>query len=240
MASKAPVEGHEFTEGDSAQGVAQTAVYVYEVPVRLWHWVNALCIVALCVTGYFIGKPPFTLSGEASSHSFMGQIREIHFIAGQIMTVAFIGRIYWAYFGNTHARQIFHIPFWSKAWWGEVWHEIKWYALIAPQPKRYIGHNPLAHLAMFFLFTCLAVGMLLTGWALYAEAKGIDSVLYMLFGWVIDLFGGSFPVHTIHRLGMWVIIGFTMIHLYAAIREDIMSKQTIISSMFSGWRHFRD
>ena len=33
------------------------AVYVYEAPLRLWHWVNALAIVVLAVTGYFIGKP---------------------------------------------------------------------------------------------------------------------------------------------------------------------------------------
>ena len=33
------------------------SVYVYEAPVRLWHWVNALAITVLAVTGYFIGKP---------------------------------------------------------------------------------------------------------------------------------------------------------------------------------------
>lgn len=32
-------------------------IYVYEAPVRLWHWVNALCIVLLCVTGYLIAAP---------------------------------------------------------------------------------------------------------------------------------------------------------------------------------------
>ena len=31
-------------------------IYVYEAPLRLWHWVNALCIVVLCITGYLIGK----------------------------------------------------------------------------------------------------------------------------------------------------------------------------------------
>jgi Ni/Fe-hydrogenase 1 B-type cytochrome subunit len=31
-----------------------------------------------------------------------------------------------------------------------------------------------------------------------------------------------------------------MIHVYVAIREDIMSRQSIISSMISGWRNFKD
>ena len=32
-------------------------VYVWEIPVRFYHWVNALSLVILCVTGYLIGAP---------------------------------------------------------------------------------------------------------------------------------------------------------------------------------------
>lgn len=35
-----------------------TEVYVWQLPVRIFHWVNALCIVILCITGYIIGNPP--------------------------------------------------------------------------------------------------------------------------------------------------------------------------------------
>lgn len=64
---------------------------------------------------------------------------------------------------------------------------------------------------------------------------------YTLFSsWVIPLFGQSQDVHTWHHVGMWVIICFVIVHIYAAIREDIMSQQSIISSMFSGWRTFRN
>ena len=33
------------------------AVYVYETPLRMWHWINALAIVVLALTGYFIASP---------------------------------------------------------------------------------------------------------------------------------------------------------------------------------------
>ncbi len=33
-------------------------VYVWELPVRIFHWVNATVIVVLCITGYLIGHPP--------------------------------------------------------------------------------------------------------------------------------------------------------------------------------------
>ena len=87
-------------------------VYVYEAPVRIWHWVNALCMVMLFVTGYLIASPPASVTGEASAHFQMGYIRFAHFAAGQILAVFFLLRIYWAFVGNAHARQIFYVPFW--------------------------------------------------------------------------------------------------------------------------------
>jgi Ni/Fe-hydrogenase 1 B-type cytochrome subunit len=57
---------------------------------------------------------------------------------------------------------------------------------------------------------------------------------------VIVTFGNSLDVHSWHRLGMWAILLFVMIHVYAAIREDIMSKQSMVSTMISGFRMFKD
>jgi Ni/Fe-hydrogenase 1 B-type cytochrome subunit len=39
---------------------------------------------------------------------------------------------------------------------------------------------------------------------------------------------------------MWGIVLFVIIHVYAAVREDIVSRQSLISSMVSGERLFRD
>ncbi len=32
-------------------------VYVWELPVRAYHWINAIALVLLCITGYLIGAP---------------------------------------------------------------------------------------------------------------------------------------------------------------------------------------
>ncbi|HDZ59000.1 MAG TPA: Ni/Fe-hydrogenase, b-type cytochrome subunit, partial [Ignavibacteriales bacterium] len=32
-------------------------VYVWEIPVRIYHWLNALVVATLAVTGYLIGNP---------------------------------------------------------------------------------------------------------------------------------------------------------------------------------------
>lgn len=228
---------HSSTEATSPA----EKVYVYEAPVRLWHWTNALCIIVLCITGYFIGQPPPSMPGEAFNTFFFGNIRMVHFAAGQILAVAFLLRVYWAFVGNHHAKQIFLLPFWSGRWWKEVWHEIRWYSFAAKTPKKYVGHNPLAQLAMFFLLVVPLVLQILTGFALYAEGQGTHTWWHSAFGWVFGLFGNSsFAVHTYHHLIMWVIVLFSIVHIYVAIREDIMSRQSLVSTMISGWRYFKD
>ncbi|WP_370678267.1 Ni/Fe-hydrogenase, b-type cytochrome subunit [Pleomorphomonas sp. PLEO] len=220
--------------------VSGPSIYVYEAPVRLWHWGNALCITILAVTGYFIGSPPPTMPGEASDNFLFGYIRFAHFSAGQVLAVAFLARILWAFWGNKYSRQLFYLPVWEKTWWKGVIREARWYLFLEKEPYKYIGHNPLAHAAMFAMFTLFNLGMIVTGFALYSEGAGRDSWQAKAFGWVFSIWPNSQDVHTIHHLGMWVIVIFAIVHIYAAVREDIMSRQTMISTMISGERQFRD
>jgi Ni/Fe-hydrogenase 1 B-type cytochrome subunit len=227
-------------EAAVAQAAAIKSVYVYEAPVRLWHWVNALSITVLAVTGYFIGSPLPTMPGEASANFLMGYIRFAHFAAGYVFAVGLLGRLYWAIVGNHHARELFTLPVFSGAYWREVLTMMKWYAFLIPRPSRYVGHNPLARAAMFFGFFFLSLFMIVTGFALYAEGLGMGSWADRLFGWVIPLFGQSQDVHTWHHLGLWGMVIFVTLHVYAAIREDIMGRQSIVSTMISGYRTFKN
>jgi Ni/Fe-hydrogenase 1 B-type cytochrome subunit len=240
------VDGAILTEADADENDLrtarrQTSVYVYEAPVRIWHWVNAAAITVLCVTGYLIASPlPSMQIGEATNQFVFGYIRFAHFAAAMILTVGFLGRMYWAIFGNHHARQLFTLPLLKAHWWSEVWFEIKWYLFLEKKPKKYIGHNPLAQLAMFMFITVGVSFMIVTGLALYGEGLGAGSWADRLFGWVIPLAGGSQMVHSLHHLGMWWIVIFMIVHVYVAIREDIMSRQSIVSTMISGHRTFKD
>jgi Ni/Fe-hydrogenase 1 B-type cytochrome subunit len=225
--------------GAIAQGQSLKAVYVYEAPVRLWHWINALAITVLAVTGYFIASPLPTQPGEASANYLMGYIRFAHFAAGYIFAVGLLGRIYWAFVGNAHARELFTLPLFTAAYWREVVTMLKWYAFLIPQPSQYVGHNPMARLAMFVGYFLLSVFMLFTGFALYGEGAQMGSWQERLFGWVIPLMGQSQDVHTWHHMGLWAMVMFVTLHVYAAIREDIMGRQSIVSTMISGYRTFK-
>jgi Ni/Fe-hydrogenase 1 B-type cytochrome subunit len=216
------------------------SVYVYEAPVRIWHWVNAIAITVLAVTGYFIGQPLPSMPGEASDYYVMGWIRYIHFTAGYVFAVGLLGRIYWAIVGNHHARELVTLPILRAAYWKEVFAMLAWYLFLRPRPNQYVGHNPMARLAMFFGFFLLSLFMLASGFALYSEGLGVGSWADTLFGWMIPLVGGSLSLHNLHRLGMWAMVCFVMVHIYAAIREDIMGRQSIVSTMISGHRTFKD
>lgn len=225
-----------------AHGRSIKSVYVYEAPVRLWHWVNALAITVLATTGYLIGQPLPSVPGEASANYLMGYIRFAHFAAGYVLVVGLLGRIYWAFAGNHHARELFTLPVLRAAYWREVGAMLAWYAFLRPRPNQYVGHNPVARLAMFFGYFVLTLFMVATGFALYGEGAQDGSWAHTLFtSWVVPLFGGnSQQVHSLHRLGMWLMVCFVMLHVYAAIREDIMGRQSIVSTMISGHRTFKD
>ncbi|MBK9359830.1 MAG: Ni/Fe-hydrogenase, b-type cytochrome subunit [Rubrivivax sp.] len=216
------------------------AVYVYEAPVRIWHWVNALAVTVLAVTGFFIGRPLPSVPGEASDWYLMGSIRFAHFAAGYVLAVGLLGRAYWALVGNHHARELFTLPLTRAAYWREVGAMLAWYAFVRPRPNQYVGHNPVARLAMFFGYLLLTVFMIATGFALYSEGTGHGSWADIAFGWVIPLIGDSQLVHTLHRLGLWLMVCFVIVHVYAALREDIMGRQSIVSTMVSGYRTFKD
>lgn len=213
------------------------AYYIHEAPLRLWHGISAICIVVLSVTGYFIGRP---LPGEAALLPLTDYIRLTHFTAAYVFSIGMLYGIYWRSAGNRYTREGLWAPFWRKSWRRHFLDEVRGCFIPQKQPLKYMGHNPIGQLAMVG-YVWLAVFMVLTGFALYGEGEGKHSWVYALTGWITDLFGGdSLDVHYWHRLGMWGILLFVMAHIGTAVREDIMTRQSMIASMVNGWRMYKE
>jgi Ni/Fe-hydrogenase 1 B-type cytochrome subunit len=213
--------------------------YVWEAPVRIWHWLMAVAMVVLAITGYLIGSPPPSIGGEAYDHFMFGYIRFAHFAAAYVFAVTFVMRVVWAFFGNRYSREIFLVPLkmLTPSWWGGFIKQTMHYLFLRREVQPWLGHNPLAMAAMFFMYVLGAVFMICTGFALYGEGLGMDSWAFKLFSsWVLPLLGYSQNVHTLHHLGMWYLLIFTIVHIYMVVREDIMSGETVISTMINGWR----
>jgi Ni/Fe-hydrogenase 1 B-type cytochrome subunit len=88
-----------------------TWVYLWSAPLRAMHWIAAVCVVTLVVTGFYIGRPYFMTSGEASAHFLMGRVRFIHFTAAAVLVMTGIVRVYWLFAGNQFERLPALFPF---------------------------------------------------------------------------------------------------------------------------------
>jgi Ni/Fe-hydrogenase 1 B-type cytochrome subunit len=213
-------------------------VMVWELPVRIFHWLNVLAIIVLIVTGFLIANPPALLSSaEATNLQTFGIIRFIHFTAAYVFFFVMILRIYWAFAGNRFAHWRAFWPF-SKRRWENFKHVLRIDVLLQNEKIHdvkniSIGHNSMAtfsYLAMFFI----AVLQVFTGFALYADLS--SWWLPKLFSWVIPLFGGDFMVRTIHHLATWIFIFFSMVHVYLVFYHDWLEGRGEVSSMFGGYK----
>ena len=128
-------------------------VFVWELPVRVYHWLNALAIIALCVTGYLIGNPPGIMSQSEASYRFLfGTIRFIHFLAAYIFFFNFLFRIYWGFVGNKYADWKNFIPT-NRQFFKDMWDVIRIDILLQKNRDHLaIGHNALAGFVYFLTF----------------------------------------------------------------------------------------
>lgn len=216
------------------QRVLNTKIYVWEFPVRLYHWVNALAVTLLAVTGYLIGSPPaLQSSSEASFGYWFGTVRFIHFVAAFVFFFTFLFRIYWGFVGNRFAKWNNFIPT-KKEQWKEMIHVICLDLLqICKKPLKSIGHNSLAGLTYFLAFLAF-IFQAMTGFGMYSAMS--DAWLPNLFSWVVPLMGGDFAVRQWHHVMMWFFVIFSINHVYLVFYHDYVEGRGTISSMAGGWK----
>ncbi|RYL93614.1 Ni/Fe-hydrogenase, b-type cytochrome subunit [Sporolactobacillus sp. THM19-2] len=224
----------KISERRSAQLREQHSVYVWELPIRIFHWVNAASIMILMLTGIYIGHPFITpaSNGEAYYDYLMGWVRIIHFITAFVFTANLIFRAYWTFKGNHYAKsQIL-----QKSFWTGLIETLKGYLFLPNHKKHYIGHNPLAQLSYWIFIGLGSVIMVFTGYYMLFQPQP-DAWYAKAFDWVVFLFGGSdFTVRSWHHLVAWAFMIFIVIHVYMAFREDWLSKNGTMSSIFSGYK----
>jgi Ni/Fe-hydrogenase b-type cytochrome subunit len=209
-------------------------VYLWERPLRYMHWVAALCIVALVVTGLFIGRPYFVPAGDPGSAYLMGWMRFIHFLAAAVFVMTAIVRVYWLFMGNRFERLPALFPVRRRDLRNLI-KVVKFYLMIRPErAPRYLGHNPLQQLSYTGLYLVAAI-MVVTGFAMYGQSNP-GGFLYTTFNWVNTLFGGQQIVRFIHHVLTWVFLIFIPIHVYLALRADAIERTGTISSIISGGR----
>lgn len=209
-------------------------VYVWEQPVRWFHWINAACIVTLGVTGWMIAHPPALMnSNEASFSYWFGSVRFVHFVAAYLLLVNFVFRLYWSVMGNKYANWRNFFPL-TKAQLKQIGDVLKVDVLqFSNKPVETLGHNSMAY------FTYTATGLLtifqiLTGFALYAPTS--LAWFPQLFTWVTPLFGSEYNLRIFHYAALWLFVVFTIVHVYLVFYHDYVEGHGVISSIVGGWK----
>ncbi|HXY29807.1 MAG TPA: Ni/Fe-hydrogenase, b-type cytochrome subunit [Gemmatimonadaceae bacterium] len=209
-------------------------VYLWHWPIRAMHWAAALSIVALAVTGFYIGGPYFAPPATQHTPYFMGWIRLIHFSAAGVLVATGIIRVYWLFAGDKYERLAALFPV-KKRDWVNLYRMVKYYLMIQPEKApHYLGHNPLQQFSYTLIYLAALV-MVITGFALYGQSNP-SGLIYAIFGWVSPLLGGLQHVRVVHHVTTWVFLIFIPIHIYLAVRADVIERSGTITSIISGGR----
>ncbi len=219
------------------ESIGSQPIYVWELPVRVTHWLIVISIMVLAATGLYIHGPFLVPSDPIEASKRMADARFWHEIFAIIFSISVAVRFYWGFVGNSfsswsqiipHRREQFH-------YMGEM---AKYYAGRRRHPVPYAGHNHLAGLAYTIvsvgLFAQVVSGLLLFGWIMPSGP------FHLLFGWGNAVpFGGIQTVRLLHNVLTFLFIAVMIHHVYSAILIDIEERNGVLSSMFSGYKNIR-
>ena len=205
-------------------------VYVWQLPVRVTHWLVALSIMMLSITGIYIGYP--YLHG---GNSLMLVMKAVHLVSAIVLVCAVVWRIAWLFMGNAWSTWRAFVPFATPGWWGRAWETVLFYSFLRRDSPEETGHNPLAATAYIGVYGLICIEIF-TGFALNANTWG--GWWYTAFGWIFLLLPAN-DVRLVHHLAMWFLLGFVVHHIYSSVLMDAQERSGILSSIATGYKFVR-
>lgn len=208
------------------------AYRVWELPVRIAHWMIFFSIAALCITGYLIGRPLLSAPSEAAKEYVHGTLRFVHFAAAYLLLTAFVIRVYWGFVGNRFSRWSRMLPVTRRRWNG-IWDDAM--ALLLPwrAHKVYTGHAPLANLIYLSAYLGVVVG-LVSGFIHYAQSH-YSPFWRWVAGTGLSLFGNNLNIiHLVHHQTLWFFVVYVIAHVYMVTYTMVVSRTAEVDTMISG------
>lgn len=216
-------------------------VYVWEIPVRFFHWTTVLSTTILIITGFIIADPPaITANVEATNSYWFGYVRAIHMITAYILIAVLIFRIYWAFAGNQFANWRNFIPY-TKKGIKNILYVLK-VDIFLMRDKEHklsnisIGHNYLAAFS-YFIMTLVFIFQVITGLSLMSSTS--SWWFPKAFHWILPLLGGEIAVRYFHHILLWLFLAFIVIHVYLVLYHDYIEARGEASAMISGFKFIR-
>jgi Ni/Fe-hydrogenase 1 B-type cytochrome subunit len=224
----------------------------WDLPVRLFHWINVLCVLTLSFLGLIMLNK--SAIGISSAEAGIG-LKTLHVLVGYVFVANLVVRIIWGFVGSKYSR-------WSSVLPGKNFRqELKNYqaSIKAGQPQTFVGHNPKGRISVMVLVLMLivmtATGLVRAGTDIYfpplgsmfasqVAADGVspsDIKPYDKTGTdpakLAQLQSFKKPIGVIHVYTAYVLWFLILLHVVAVIRAERTGEGTLISAMFSGKKH---
>ncbi|MDX8404605.1 MAG: cytochrome b/b6 domain-containing protein [Mariprofundus sp.] len=222
---------------------------VWDLPTRLFHWVNFTTVLLLILVGLLMlyKKDLGITSLEAKI-----AIKEIHILIGYLFAVNLFIRLVWGFIGNRFARWSNIIP--GKGFGSQLAAYIA--SIKSGEPQQFLGHNPMGRLAVVLLMLLLvsqaATGLVRAGTDVYYppfgsmfaaqvaaegvdpaslkpyDKTGVDPVKYKALSSFKEPFG------EIHIYTAYALMLLILLHIAAVVRAEISENEGLVSAIFSG------
>ncbi|MCW8821492.1 MAG: Ni/Fe-hydrogenase, b-type cytochrome subunit, partial [Sulfurovum sp.] len=186
--------------GKPEEYIVEHPDFVYSSSNRILHWIRALVITGLIITGFYIAHP--FLSSEGSTDSLLfGKWAMWHFILGFILISSGLLRIYLFFFGKDSEgelrslKDVFSLRSWII--------QLKSYFFIGELRKKGF-YGPLQFITYFMIMVLVVVASV-TGLILYVHVyhQGVGGLLYESMRTIEAWIGGLAVVRYIHHITMW-------------------------------------
>jgi len=243
MDTSAAVEEHPGTEKPPPPRIA----YRHRLPTRIWHWINAITVIVMLMSGLMIlnahprlywgeyganfdhawldlGPRPFPGWATIPSSYDLAGARRWHlafawlFVAGLLI---FLVVSLW----NRHVQRDL-APTRDQVKPRHIWNDIKAHARLRfPAGDAALSYNVLQKLSYVAVVFVLLPLMILTGLAM---SPAMDAA----WPWLLDLFGGRQSARSIHFLSAAALLLFTIVHLVMVVLAGPINE---MRSMITGW-----
>ncbi len=222
---------------------------VWDAPTRWFHWINALCVIALVAVGVVI----LNASSLGASNEGKIALKTVHVLIGYVFAINLLVRLIWAFIGNRHARWSAFLPM-GRGYLQALFSYLRNFG--SGRHGQYLGHNPAGRLAATALFLLILVqavtGLVLAGtdifyppfghWiAQWIAAPGLDPA--SIAPYAKEMYDPAAyeamrafrkPFIEIHEIGFYALIIMVVLHVTAVVVTEIKEGGGIVSAMFTG------
>ncbi|MCL1125025.1 cytochrome b/b6 domain-containing protein [Shewanella surugensis] len=230
----------------SSRSEIQQTYTVWDLPSRIFHWVNLLLVVLLLFVGLImLFKPELGITGLAAKI----KLKELHIVIGYGFAINLAMRLLWGFIGNKFAR------------WGTLFfnkEDLKQYinAMKNNNTPQYIGHNPFGKIAIILILLTLLIisitGLIRAGTDVYYppfggitqeyiaqknvdpasikpyDKTGVDDKKYAVLSPYKGLAG------KVHLYSVYFLILLILLHVVGVVLAEIKHQPGIVSAMISG------